>query len=931
MSGETIPQWGAPWISAVIAQDTIPNPAELSLLDQGRRAYETGDYETAIGLWQQALTTTEQGTAATEQARALTYLSLAHQRLAQWNEAETAIQKAIAHFESATTTPDLLGYAQTLNTWGLLNYGMGRSQLALERWQQAEAVYQQAQDSEGVAGSQINQAQALEHLGLYRQACRVLFTTLQRHQSCDADTPIDLAQIALAQIDRTQARTIDETERALALRVAALQRLGSVLRRMGNLDDAEQALKMGMELVRIGEVRIAQASSLLPLQSELGITLADTVRSRYRVSRELYERTRRSETLDQARDYSLQALDQYHQAEIIAIEAQQPLMQVQAQLQRFSLLSGTEVWLRQNGRIESADSLLPQIQAQWEAIQQSPLSDLMPSRVTADAHLDLAQTLLQAQRYQQLEDSVNSAIAHASVALQQAMHLNDPRTESYARGILGLIDEQLGDWSTQADASQALWQSAQQWSEPALALAQAHQAWDLAYRWQWQLGRLYEKQQQDRQAIAHYEAAVETLQSLRQDLLSISSDIRFSFRDDVEPVYRALVELLLKAQPNATPSQASLQQAIQQIDALQVSELENFLRCNLTRSLAVSETDLDPTAAVVYPIILKRQLAVIVKLPQSDQLQFHAIAQPADAVNQTFAELRYELEKPYPSRMSRLLGQRVYDWLIRPVMPQLEATNVETLVFVLDGTLRNVPMAALYDGEQYLVEQFAIALLPGLQLIEPKPFTQVDLGILEFGLSELRPDFPPHRGFAPLENVERELAQIQPQTSGRQLLNQQFTRDSLQRLTATTSFPIIHLATHGQFSSEPDETFILAWDQRVDINTLSQILQSRSQSRNVIELLVLSACKTAEGDRRAALGLAGVAVQSGARSTLASLWYVDDQGTAELMSQFYSELDADTPITKAAALRRAQITLLQNPHYRSPLYWAPYVLVGNWL
>ncbi len=918
-----------PWKSVAIAQTSASDDSSdssniaadavaLSLLDQGRHAYETADYETAIRLWQHALTETEHLLALPDQARALTYLSLAHQRLGQWDDAATAIQGAIAAMESAHATSQPLVYAQALNAWGLLDYALGRSQLALDHWRQAETVYRQAGDSDGVAGSQINQAQALEHLGLYRQACRMLATRLQLDQTCEAIAPVQIDGLT-----GEDSHLINAMAVPLPLQVAALQRLGSVLRRMGDLDGAEQVLITG--------ITVAHNRSLIEHQSELGITLGDTTRSRYQISRDLYERTRDPEIQAQARGYSVQALDQYRQAEIFAAEAQQPLMQAQARLQQLSLLSNTEAWLRQHDQLADADSLQTQVQAQWQVIQHSPFFDLPPSRAVADAHLDLAQTLLQAQRRHQMRESIPQAIAQASVALQQAMIIGDPRTESYARGILGLIDEQLGDWSTQPDEALSYWQSAQQWSGFALALAQAHQAWDLAYRWQWQLGRIYEKQQHDQEAIAHYEAAVETLQNLRQDLLSISSELRFSFRDDVEPVYRALVELLLKAQPQATPSQASLQQAIQQIDALQVSELENFLRCNLVRSFAVSETDPDPTAAVIYPIILKQQLAVIIKLPQSDQLQFYAIAQPENEVNSTFTTLRQELEKPYPSRMSRLLGQRVYDWLIRPAVPSLEAANVKTLVFVLDGTLRNVPMSALYDGKHYLIEQFTIALLPGLQLIEPKPFTQVDLSVLEFGLSELRPDFPPHQGFAPLENVERELEQIRTQTTGRQLLNRQFTRAALQRLTATTSFPIIHLATHGQFSSEPDETFILAWDQRVDINTLGQILQSRSQSRHAIELLVLSACKTAAGDRRAALGLAGVAVQSGARSTLASLWYVDDQGTADLMSQFYAELASDIPITKAEALRRAQLDLLHNPRYRSPLYWAPYVLVGNWL
>jgi CHAT domain-containing protein len=142
---------------------------------------------------------------------------------------------------------------------------------------------------------------------------------------------------------------------------------------------------------------------------------------------------------------------------------------------------------------------------------------------------------------------------------------------------------------------------------------------------------------------------------------------------------------------------------------------------------------------------------------------------------------------------------------------------------------------------------------------------------------------------------------------------------------------VVHLATHGQFSSQADDTFILTWDNRLNAKELDTLLRVTDQSRpNAIELLVLSACQTATGDKRAALGLAGVAVRAGARSTLASLWSIDDKSSALLMSQFYREL-VRTEVTKAEALRLAQLSLLQNPRYQHPRYWAPFVLVGNWL
>jgi CHAT domain-containing protein len=139
------------------------------------------------------------------------------------------------------------------------------------------------------------------------------------------------------------------------------------------------------------------------------------------------------------------------------------------------------------------------------------------------------------------------------------------------------------------------------------------------------------------------------------------------------------------------------------------------------------------------------------------------------------------------------------------------------------------------------------------------------------------------------------------------------------------------LATHGQFSSDASETFVLAWDKPINLNELSELLRSREQlNPAAIELLVLSACQTATGDQRAALGLAGVAVRAGARSTLASLWNLNDESAALLTSLFYQELVKGT-LNKAEALRQAQLALLRDRDYRHPVHWAPYVLVGNWL
>jgi CHAT domain-containing protein len=503
-----------------------------------------------------------------------------------------------------------------------------------------------------------------------------------------------------------------------------------------------------------------------------------------------------------------------------------------------------------------------------------------------------------------------------ATAVQQARSLQDRRTESYALGVLGELYEQTQQWSEAQDLTQQ-----------ALFMAQAIDAKDLAYRWQWQLGRLLRAKGDMKRAISAYDQAVNTLQSLRYDLVAINPEAQFSFREEVEPVYRQLVELLLQPQGSSQPSEDNIREARDTIELLQLAELDNFFR----EACLAPDRDIDQvieqkdqTAAAIYPIILPDRLEVILKLPQKPLLHY-ATAIAKSQVESTLVQLRQNLTEPDTLAEAKSLSQQVYNWLIQPALADLTQSNVKTLVFVLDGSLRNIPMAALYDGKQYLIEKYGIALTPGLQLVNPKPLQEQELKAIAAGVTEPRP------GFSALPNVKRELEEIRSLVPSSILLNNEFTSTALQNRMNSLPFPVVHLATHGQFSSKAEETFIVAWDKRIYVNELNNLVRTRDTEKpDAIELLVLSACETATGNEQAALGLAGVAIRAGARSTIASLWNLDDESTAVLMSKFYQEL-ANKELTKAEALRRAQLALLQNRKYQRPMFWAPYVLLGNWL
>ena len=278
---------------------------------------------------------------------------------------------------------------------------------------------------------------------------------------------------------------------------------------------------------------------------------------------------------------------------------------------------------------------------------------------------------------------------------------------------------------------------------------------------------------------------------------------------------------------------------------------------------------------------------------------------------------------PVSDNRKRLeISEQVYDWLIRPTKTSSSLADTQTMVFVLDGMLRNVPMAALYDGDQYLIEKYAVALSPGLQLMSSRSLDQINNDAVVGGISEAR------NGLSALPAVKDEIADISKLVSANTLVNEEFTSEGLAKDIKKSSASIVHLATHGQFSSRLEDTFLSTWEGQLSVKELSEILSARGQS-SAIELLVLSACDTASGDDRAVLGLAGLAVKSGARSTVATLWPVKDQAAAKLMRALYENI-GESGIGKAEALRRAQLSLLNDPSYSDPFFWSAYTLVGNW-
>ncbi|MBW4492460.1 MAG: CHAT domain-containing protein [Oscillatoria princeps RMCB-10] len=866
------------------ATSAAGQPASATqLVEQGKNLYRAGQFQPAAEVLARAAQLCQSRGDTLNQALALSYLSLAYQKLGQLSEAGSASAASL----SLSTPSDSRNAgsqrirALALNVRGSVQLAQGQTEDALATWKLAADAYGAAGDRQGRAGSQINQATALQALGQYRQAVKLL---QQLEETLQAEPPSPL-------------------------KAAGLRSLGNALRFAGNLDKSQELLEQSLAIAQELQSRQEESETLLSL-GNTALAFARRVRNRQDRSSPPLVPVRCSDggIAPDAQPHYNKAEALYHKS---AEKAISNLTQIQAQLNRLSVLLAQQ----QSPAAGELRDLRQQIEG------------LSPSRSAVYARVNFAGSLVCLQQRSggaagapipnPAEDLLQTqAIAQLlSAAVQQAKDLKDERAESYAWGHLGQLYEVARELPV-----------AVRHTEAALNLAQTIGAPDIAYQWQWQLGRLRLARGDRSGALAAYAQAVETLKSLRSDLAALNPDIQFDFRDEVEPVYRQLVALLLESDE---PAQENLKRARDTIEALQLAELDNFFRdaCLNAKPKQIDEIadSSNPKAAVIYPIVLADRTEVILKLPNQNQLRHYRVRQAKSQVESTLEQLRLNLTKPYALREVKSLSEQVYSWLVEPALADFSASQVKTLVFVLDSPFRNIPMAALYDGEHYLVENYSIALAPGLQLLSPKPFHTGRLRALAAGVTEPRPGFPA------LPNVERELQEIQSEVRSRVLFNEQFTSKALQERVSDLSFPVVHLATHGQFSSNASETFIVAWDKRIYVKELDSLLRTGDGSpTKAIELLVLSACQTAAGDKRAALGLAGVAVRAGARSTLASLWSVDDQSTALLMSQFYREL-ASNQLTKAEALRQAQLALLKNPKYQRPLFWAPYVLVGNWL
>ncbi len=519
-----------------------------------------------------------------------------------------------------------------------------------------------------------------------------------------------------------------------------------------------------------------------------------------------------------------------------------------------------------------------------------------------------------------LNQSKDRLLVMASKAFKEAASVSDTigdlQSQSYALGYLGKVCESAGQHQKALELSRRAIFAAQQTNTP-----------ESLYLWHWQTGRLLKAQGELDKAIAAYRRAVDALKSTRDEISIIYGRQRASFRESVGPLYFELVDLLLQraALDNARENyEPYLIEARNMIETLKIVELQDYFRDECVDKAQAKVTSLDAfskTAIVIYPVLLPDRLELLVSLPEG--LKRYPVPVEADRITSEVRKFRKRLEKRI-SRQYLHHAKKLYDWLVRPIEKDLAFLSIDTLVFVPDGPLRTIPMAALHDGKQFLIERYALAITPGLDLSDPRPIETENLRLLLVGLSKSS------QGFPPLPYIPEELKNIQDIYGGKLLLNEKFLLSNLEENLKKETFNIVHIATHGKFESNAQETFILTFDDKLTLDRLDKCVGFFRFREDPLELLTLSACQTAAGDDRAALGLAGVAVKAGARSALATLWYINDQASSTLVSEFYRQL-FDPNVSRAVALQRAQLKLLKDLRYEHPSYWSPFLLINNWL
>ncbi|ARV61404.1 hypothetical protein BZZ01_24755 [Nostocales cyanobacterium HT-58-2] len=403
-----------------------------------------------------------------------------------------------------------------------------------------------------------------------------------------------------------------------------------------------------------------------------------------------------------------------------------------------------------------------------------------------------------------------------------------------------------------------------------------------------------------------------------QELVAIQQKILDKFYDFISsPAVMAQVEQL---------SRTARQQNLD-LESL------NAVRDNLAR--------LPEKSVLLYPLVLKDSLELILVTPESPPIH-RTVAVKREKLYQTIAAFRQALQDP--SQNAKQPARQLYEWLIKPIENDLKQAGTQTLIYSPDDQLRYIPISAVYDGKQWLVERFGVNYITAASLTNFNTPRESKMRVLAAAFTKGSYNVKVANRqltYSGLPFAEREvelLAATVPGTT--KILDDAFSPETT--VPQMDDYTIVHLATHAAFVvGKPEDSFILFGNgDRANLRDVATWSLPR------VDLVVLSACETGLGGNlgngEEILGFGYQIQKTGARSAIASLWAVDDGGTQSFMSSFYALLPS-RKLTKAQALRQAQIALItgNTPASASqqgigatlshPYYWAPFILIGNGL
>lgn len=735
----------------------------------------------------------------------------------------------------------------------------------------------------------MNAARGYEESGQVKEQCQALINVAHALQQ--------EGQIRRAQGTLQAALRLSEQIGNRLLTATILGQLGTTSHALGKEEPATEHLTKALTLAR-EEKKPALVAGLL---NDLGNTLT-------------------------ARRQFPEAIDVYAESRDLAVETKQPALAATAQI-------NGAMALLQNRQLGDAQRQFDQARMDMQSL--------------ADSHVKTAGLLNIGLGYQDLHAAVTTSrqgtgkkqdmgrlragetpatgsteaplLRQSSEAFvtagEVATRIGDARGQSYAWGYLGGLREK------EQRPTEAL-----EYSRKAIFAAQKVNAPESLYRWEWQTARLLKASGREEEALAAYQRALSSLKPIGYEYSVGYQGPHHSFEESVAPLFVEYEDALLRRAAVATSPERTQQLLVRVRDAVETShaaELQDYFRddCVATARGQRDTGALPSNAAIVYPLSLPDRLELVVET--AGGLKQYHVPVNADILTNEVRTFR-RLVQDRRSQDYLPSAQILYGWLIAPLQQDLLAAGITTLVMVPEGPLRTIPVAALHDGRQFVVSKYAVAVVPAMELTDPRPLQRGTGTGLAMGLTESVP------GSSAKPDRQEELHAVKALYGGASLTNSQFSTPSLEQEIKHHGVGIVHIASHSEVGHDVNQSFLQAYDGKISMDHLAQMVGLSQHRQQPLELLTLSACETAVDDDRAALGLNGVAVKTGARSALASLWVAEDQAAPELVAEFYRQLQ-DSTVSKAVALQRAQQKILAQPGHGHPSFWASFLLINNWM